>query len=166
VRRPTPVTTKKGELVNAGVLGAGDQIPRPGEIWLVDADEAIVVWVRRVIDGAVEVLAVTLDVNLADEQTVIVPSVKSSLGVELALLTAIRAHVAPGAFLIRVAELPATVTAQVVEVLAAAREGRMAEGAAVGMPVYDSNEKIVEHQQELADLLAGVGPGSVAVKRG
>jgi len=155
-----------GAVLHTGVLGAGDHIPRPGEIWLVSANEAILVWVRRVLDGAVEVLAGTLEVGLADEQTVIVPSVESPLGVELALFTAIRVHVAPEVFLSRVAVLSATTTAQVAEVLAAAREGRVAEGVGVGMPVRDADDQIVEYQQELADLLAGVGPGSVAVKRG
>lgn len=155
-----------GAVLHAGVLGAGDHIPRPGEIWLVSANEAILVWVRRVLDGAVEVLAVTLDVNLADEQTLIVPSVESPLGVELALFTTLRAHVVPGVFLSRVAELSATTTARVAEVLAAAREGRAAEGVGVGMPVRDPDDQVVEYQQELADLLAGVGLGSVAAQRG
>jgi len=145
--------------VTAAVQG-GNKSPRPGEIWRVGKDEAILVWVRKVLDGAVDVMPVTLDVNLADDQTLVVPLEETALGVELALLTALRAHIHPKAFLSWVTELPVTTTAQVTEVLSAAREGRPAEGVSVGMPVYDPNDQIVEYQQTLADLLADAGPGA------
>ncbi len=47
-----------------------------------------------------------------------------------------------------------------------AAPGIAAEGVSVGMPVYDPDDQIVEHQQMLADLLVGVGPGSWTAKHG
>ncbi len=148
----------RAAMTHAVHVGGGT--PRPDEIWRVGSDEAILVWVRKVLDDAVDIMPVTLDVDLADDQTLIVSSEENPLGVELALFTALRAHVHPRAFLSRVAELPATTTAQVAEVLSAAWQGRAVEGVRVGMLVYDPDDQIVEYQQTLADLLADVGPGA------
>lgn len=48
--------------------------PKAGELWRVGGDEALLVWVRKVLDGVVDVLPVVLDTDLADEQTLLLPA--------------------------------------------------------------------------------------------
>lgn len=132
--------------------------PRPGELWRVGRDEALLVWVRTVLDDAIEVMPVTLDADLADDQTLILGADENALGVELALLVALRAHVHPGAFLSWVADLPMGTADDVADVQAAAKGGSGTHELAVGAPVHDPDDQIVEYQQTLADLLADLGP--------
>lgn len=147
-------------LAAASLATPGDGPPQAGELWRVGSDEALLVWVRRVLDGAVDVMPVVLDVHLADEQTLLLPAAASPLGHDLAVVTSVRAHVHPDAFLSRLHDLGNRVAADVAEVMAAAREGRPVEQAPVGPPVLDPDDQRIEYQQTLADILAGLGPAA------
>jgi hypothetical protein len=159
--RITSSQTRIGSAVAAASLTArADAFPNAGELWRVGGDEALLVWVRRVLDGAVDVLPVVLDVDLADEQTLLLPASSTPLGLDLAVVTSVRAHVHPNAFLSRLHNLGQQVAAQIAEVMAAAREGRPAVQAAVGAPVIDPDDQRIEYQQTLADILAALGPAA------
>lgn len=138
--------------------------PSAGELWRVGEPDAFLVWVRKVFDGSADVMPVVLDVELADDQTLLLSADATTLGMELAVVTSVRGHVHADAFLSRVEDLGGTVGRQVAEVMAAAQEGRQPQGVSVGTPVHDADDQRVEYQQTLADLLAGVGPGAWTVR--
>lgn len=159
--RITEAQTAVGPAVaRASLPIPGDGPPRAGEVWRVGGDEALLVWVRRVLDGVVDVLPVILDVDLADEQTLLLPTKASPLGLDLAIVTSVRAHIHPAAFLSRVHDLGEQVAGDVAEVMAAAREGRPAADVPVGPPVLDADDQRIEYQQTLADVLADLGPAA------
>lgn len=159
--RITSSQTRIGPAVAAASLTTQtDAFPKPGELWRVGGDEALLVWVRRVLDGAVDALPVVLDVDLADDQTLLLPASSTPLGLDLAIVTSVRAHVHPDAFLSRLHDPGKQVAADIAEVMAAAREGRPAEQATVGAPVVDPDDQRIEYQQTLADILAGLGPAA------
>lgn len=152
-----------GTAVAAASLPAPDDgPPRPGELWRIGGDQALLVWVRKVLDGAVDVLPVVLDVDLADDQTLLLPASASPLDLDLAVVTSLRAHVYPDAFLTRVHDLGEQTAADVAEVMSAARQGRPPEGIPVGPPVLDPDDQRIEYQKTVADVLADLGPAAWA----
>jgi hypothetical protein len=148
----------------AGVLAAVKEgpvrQPAVGELWRAGADEAVLVWVRAVREGAIAVMPVVLDVDMADEATLLLPVQVSPFNMELAVITSLRSLVHPEAFLTFVAELPVNVTAWTDEVLAASEEDRRPENVAVGSLVTDPNDQRIEYQQTLADVMADLAPAA------
>jgi len=134
--------------------------PTAGELWRVGEGDVLLVWVRRVLDGAADVIPVVLDVDLADDHTLLLPASSTTLGLDLGLVTSVRGHVHLDAFLSRVDTLDATVADQVSEVMQATNDRRAPSGVSVGTPVYDPDDQRVEFQQTVADLLADFGPGT------
>lgn len=130
--------------------------PRPGELWRVGRDEALLVWVRRVFADAADVVPAVLDIELADQESVVVPARATPLGMPLALLTGVRSHVGMPAFLERLGSVD--VSAQVQEVMGATREGRAPQGVDVGMPIGSSDDQRIEYRQVVADLLSDLAP--------
>jgi hypothetical protein len=130
--------------------------PRPGEIWRVGRDEALLAWVRRVFDDAIDVLPVVLDIDLADQESVFLPARSTPLGTPLALLTGIRGHVSPRAMMQRIGFVNAA--AAVHEVMTAARQGRPPLGVSVGPPVESDDDQRIEYRQVISDLLADLAP--------
>jgi CRP-like cAMP-binding protein len=133
-----------------------DDAPHPGEIWRIGRDEALLVWVRRVLDDAIDVVPVVLDIALADQESVLLPAESTSLGVPLALLTGVRGHVGPAALLQWIGK--ADVAGQVREVMNAALEGRLPAGVEVGPPITATDDQRIEYRQVIADLLADLSP--------
>jgi hypothetical protein len=130
--------------------------PRPGEIWRIGRDEALLVWVRQVFDDAIDVIPVVLDIELADQESVFLPAESTPLGMPLALLAGIRGHVGPRAMLQRIGYVHAF--SAVREVMAAARDGRPPAGVAVGPPIETDDDQRIEYRQVVADLLADLAP--------
>jgi hypothetical protein len=130
--------------------------PRPGDIWRIGRDEPILGWVRQVFGDAIDIIPVVLDIELADQESVFLPPESTPLGMPLALLTGIRGHVGPRALLQRIGYVHAF--AAVKEVMAAARDGRMPNGVAVGPPIASDDDQRVEYRQVVADLLADLAP--------
>lgn len=130
--------------------------PGPGQLWRVGRDEALLVWVRRVLDDSIDVIPAVLDVDLADQQTVLLPSTATPLGMELALMTGVRAHIHRQAFLQYLADVDAM--DEVNEAITAARTGREPQGISVGPPIESANDQRLEYRQVLADLLTDLGP--------
>ena len=147
-------------LVETAAPGPGARTPSAGELWRVGEEDALLVWVRKVFDGSADVIPVVLDVDLADDQTLLLPPNATMLGTELGVVTSVRGHVHADAFLSRIDDLGDSVASQVAQVMAAAEEGRPPSGVPVGTPVHDPDDQRVEYQQTLADLLADLGPGA------
>ena len=133
-----------------------DGSPRPGELWRVGRDEALLVWVRRVFADTADVVPAVLDIELADQESVVIPAHATPLGMPLALLTGVRGHVGMPAFLERLSSLDAS--AQVQEVMTATREGRAPQGVEVGLPIESEDDQRIEYRQVVADLLSDLGP--------
>ena len=134
-----------------------DDSPHPGEIWRIGRDEALLVWVRRVLDDAIDVIPVVLDVELSDQESLLLPAESTSMNVPLAVLTGVRGHVGPPALLQRVGA--ADVADQVHEVMNAVMEGRPPTGVEVGPPITAPDDQRIEYRQVIADLLADLSPG-------
>jgi hypothetical protein len=130
--------------------------PRPGELWRVGRDEALLVWVRRVFADTADVIPAVLDIELADQESVVVPAPATPLGMPLALLTGVRGHIGMPAFLERLGSIE--MSAQVQEVMTAAREGRTPDGVDVGLPIESDEDQRVEYRQVVADLLSDLAP--------
>jgi hypothetical protein len=148
----TPGPTVLARLTTA----CDDDPPRPGELWRVGRDEALLVWVRRVFAGAADVIPAVLDIELADQESVVVPSHASPMGMPLALLTGVRGHIGMPAFLERLGSIE--MSAQVQEVMTASREGRTPDGVDVGLPIESHEDQRVEYRQVVADLLSDLAP--------
>jgi hypothetical protein len=131
----------------------------PGEVWRVGGDEAQLVWVRRVFEDSAAVIAVTLDVELADEYTLVIPSNESPLSLDMAVMTTVEGHVDNRAFLQRIAELP--VDEQINQLRQARRDGRPpSSNLLTGPPISRDDDQRLEYRQLLADLLADLSPGA------
>jgi hypothetical protein len=131
--------------------------PAVGEIWRVGGSEAMLVWIRRVLDdGVADVIPVVLDVDLADAESIIVPADATCLGVELAAMVALRTHVHCGAFLAHVDTLD--IADDVAEVMAATREGWSPRRVRVGPPIVDGRDQRIEYRQAIRDIFGEIMP--------
>jgi hypothetical protein len=150
-----PENLRKALAVPPGVA-----VPAVGDIWRVGSDKALLVWVRRIAGESAVVVPVTLDVELADQYTLIVPAGESPLGLDLALMTAAEGHVDRSAFLQQIAALP--VGDQITELVLARGDGRPPPpGLLTGSPASGDDHQRQEYRQHLASLLAGLAPGAV-----
>lgn len=130
--------------------------PRPGELWRVGRDEALLVWVRRVFAHTADVVPAVLDIELADQESVVIPAHATPLGMPLALLTGVRGHVGMPAFLERLGPIDAAGLVQ--EVMSATREGRVPQGVDVGLLIESEDDQRIEYRQVVADLLSDLAP--------
>lgn len=136
---------------------AGDV--QPNEIWRVGRHEALLVWVRQVFDdGVMDVVPLVLDVELADQESVLIKADATPLGESIAALVSLRTHVHRGAFLNRIG--PLNIAKDVAEVMTAVREGRRPSGVKVGPPIIDDDDQRLEYRQALRDLLAELSPSA------
>jgi len=152
-------STPLPEVLADVVSGGQDGEPQPNEIWRVGRSEALLVWVRRVFeDGVADVIPLVLDVELADQESVVVGADATPLATETATMVSLRTHVHTGAFLNRVGLLD--IGKDVTEVMTAVREGRRPSGVRVGPPIDDDDDQRLEYRQALRDLLAELSPSA------
>src|SRR6266851_10200305 len=134
-------------------------VPASGDIWRVGADEALLVWVRSLSSESATVVPVTLDVELADEYTLIVPAGDSPLGLDLALMTTVEGDVDLRVFLQHIAALP--VGDQITRLLLARSDDRPPPpGLLTGSPTSRVDDQRLEYRRHLAGLLASLSPGA------
>lgn len=143
------------DVVSSGQAGG----PRPNEVWRVGRSEALLVWVRQVFeDGVADIIPLVLDVELADQESVLVGGDATPLAAETAAMISLRTHVHTGAFLNRIGIL--YIGKDVTEVMTAVREGRRPSGVRVGPPIDDDDDQRLEYRQALRDLLAELSPSA------
>lgn len=153
----SPLPDGFGELIRA----ERDGDPQPGEVWRVGRDEALLVWTRRVFDdGIADVVPLVLDVELADEESVLVRADATPLATELAAMVALRTHIDLGAFINRIGDLD--LRKEVNEVMTAVREGRRPSGVPVGPPIEDDSDRRIEYRQALRDFFSELTPDAWA----
>jgi hypothetical protein len=157
--RIVEASTPLPEVLADVVSGGQDREPQPNEIWRVGRNEALLVWVRQVFeDGVADVIPLVLDVELADQESVVVGADATPLATETAAMVSLRTHVHTGAFLNQVGTLD--IGKDVTEVMTAVREGRRPSGVQVGPPIDDDDDQRLEYRQALRDLLAELSPSA------
>lgn len=155
VEASTPLPEILASLVSSG---QGEE-PEPNDIWRVGRDEALLVWVRSVFaDGVADVIPLVLDVELADQDSLVVGADATPLATETAAMVSLRTHVHIGAFLNKVGTLD--IRTGVTEVMTAVREGRRPSGVRVGPSIDDDDDQRLEYRQALRDLLAELSPSA------
>jgi hypothetical protein len=140
---------------------AAAAVPAAGDVWRAGGpDEALLVWVRGLSGDSAVVIPVTLDVELADEYTLIIPASESPLGLDLALFATVEAHADMRAFLQRIGALP--VGDQVTRLLAARADGRTAPpGLLTGAPSGGPSDLRPQYRRLLSDLLSSLAATDV-----
>lgn len=134
-----------------------DQTPQAGDLWRCGRGEALLVWVRKVFeDGVLAVVPVVLDVDLADELTLIKPTESNSLGVDLGFMVGVEGHIDPRSLIGKVGTVD---VAGDVEALRQVRRGATANpDLLVGTPIEMSDDQRIEFQQLVSDLLGDCAP--------
>ena len=155
VAASTPLPPNLADLV---APGDGKQ-PGPNEVWRVGREEALLAWVRRVFeDGVVEVVPLVLDVELADQHSVLIGADATPILTDMAALVALRTHLHPGALINYIGDL--NISTEVAEIMTAVQENRRPSGIRVGPPVGSDFDQRLEYRQALRDLLAPLSPSS------
>lgn len=131
--------------------------PVAGEVWRVGKDEALLVWVRRVLDDSAIGIPVVFDEELADNFSLIVPAGDSPIQINLVLLTAIEGHIDFRAFLNPIG--PLTVDEDIETIREARRNHQpLPSNVLVGAPIVSSEDQRLEYRQVVADLLGDLSP--------
>lgn len=159
LQRVVQASTPLPDILADILTNLSDEAPQPNEIWRVGGREALLVWVRKVFkDGVADVVPLVLDVELADQESIILTAESTPLGAETAAMVALRTHIHLDTFRNRVCGLD--INAAVGEVMAAVREGRRPSGVAVGPTIDDDDDQRLEYRQALRDLLGELSPSA------
>jgi hypothetical protein len=133
--------------------------PHPGELWRArrrDGGPVTVVWIRALGPAGAVAVPVSLDVELADEHTLIVPATASPLGLPLAVHVSVEATIDAGHLFDRLGQLD--ITREVASLAAASQAGEPAQGQPVGPSIASPLDERVEYRAALADHLADLAP--------
>lgn len=135
--------------------------PEVGELWRVGRGEALLVWVRRVLDDSALVIPAMFDEDLADNFSLVVPTDESPIDVELVLLTSVEGQVDLRAFLQPMGSLD---IGSEIEILRAARKSHQVGplDLPVGSQIVSSEDQRLEYRQLVADLLGEFSPAAFA----
>lgn len=137
-----------------------DPHPQPGELWRVGQREAVLVWVRKILpDGVADVIAVTMEVEMAELTSLLVSATSTPFQTPLAVLTMVRTHLPWSVFLSRICALD--IARDVEEVIRADRAGRLPTGCWVGPPITSDDDERIAFRQQLMALLASWAPSQI-----
>jgi anti-sigma factor RsiW len=133
--------------------------PRPGELWRAGrhgGGPVTVVWVRALDPTGAAVVPVSLDTELADEHTLIVPAAASPLGISLAMHVPVETTIDERHLLDRLGAID--VAAEVASLRDAWLTGAPVQGLHVGPSIVSPLDERVEYRAALADRLAEFAP--------
>ena len=157
-------------LPNGIVVAARDASPSQevapvaGELWRARdrADDgpgatAVLVWVRRVFASTALVLPVVLDIEMADDETLLLGPDESPLGVDAAVLTGVDAEVLTTNLTTRIGFLG--IAHDVSAVRDAARGGSAAlpQGLRTGPPIVRDDDQRIDFRQAIGEMVAAMG---------
>lgn len=125
--------------------------PEPDELWLAGSDERLLLWIRAVRGGIVLCHPVTLDVEMADAETLVISDDVSPLGIRLALWTALTGDVQVSALSVRVGKL--SIRAEV-DALQSRGDAAATLSLETGLAITEGTDERIEYRQLLADQLA------------
>jgi hypothetical protein len=136
--------------------------PRPGELWRARRHPdgpVTMVWLRDVAGAGTAAVPVSLDTELADERTLIVPPAASPLGTPLAVHVGVEATIDERHLLDRLGSLD--IAADVASLHAAWLAGEPGQELDVGPVVVSPLDERIEYREALADRLAELAPAGV-----
>lgn len=140
--------------VQVNEVRAGDVAPTEGDVWRTQAPGSLLVWVRRIVDAdTLEVLPLTLDVEMADSTSLVVEPERTSWDCAAVLLVDYRTHVHLGALAERVGSADA---AQGVQTLLAGTTTQSA--IRIGPPILDPSDQRLEYRDVLRLQLSSYAP--------
>lgn len=113
---------------------------------------AVLVWVRKVFEATAAVLPVFLDTDLADSETLIIPSESTPLQVELALYTNVDAEIHLSNLTTLIATLD--IQTEVAALRSASRSGAQPPAHLItGVPINRSDDQRLEFRHIISELL-------------
>lgn len=132
---------------------------RTGQLWRAHGSSdsapgavAVLVWVRKVFETTAAILPVFLDTDLADSETLIIPSESTPLQVDLALFTNIDAEIHLSSLTTLIATLD--IEDEVFALRSASRRGAAAPAHLMtGVPINRSDDQRLEFRQIISELL-------------
>jgi hypothetical protein len=151
VGSPIPDATREA-VAAADRPGAG---PRPGELWRARRrpdGPVTLVWLRALGPTGTAVMPVSLDTELADEHTLIVPAAASPLGTALAVHVPAEATIDDHHLLDRLGSID--IATEVASLRDAWLAGEPAVGLHVGPRIVSPLDERIEYREALADLVA------------
>jgi hypothetical protein len=116
-----------------------------------------VVWLREVGPSEAVAVPVSVDDEMADERTLIVPADESPLGLPLAVFVPVERRIPLHALRDRLGTVDVAAAVEVIR--AAQRAGEQPPALAVGPPVLSRLDERVEYRHALADAMAGLAAG-------
>ena len=135
--------------------------PEPGQLWRARdrrGGPVTLVWLRALEGAGAVVVPVSLDIELADEHTLIVPAAASPLGTALAVHVPVEATIDATFLLDRLGSVD--VASDVASLRAASVAGDPVEGMSVGPNVVSPFDERIEYRQALVDRLAELAPAA------
>ncbi len=138
--------------------------PAEGELWRArNRDDArpgamaVLVWVRRMFDTTAAVLPVVLDVEMADDESLLLEADDSPLGVRAAVLTGVDTEILAENLTTRIGPLP--IAEGVAAVRQAARgKAVLPEHVRTGPPIVRDDDQKLEFRQAVGETVAALGP--------
>lgn len=131
--------------------------PTEGDVWRTQAPASLLVWVRSVVDDeTVETIPLTLDSQVADDQSLVVDAGDTPWGCEAVLILDYRTHVHVGALAQKVGTIEAAADVQLM------LSGTEPSAGRIGAPLVDPNDQRVEYRDNLRYDLSTYAPSSWA----
>ena len=124
----------------------------PGQVWLTGGARRMPLWVRAVLDNAVTVYAVTLDVEAADDTELIVDEFEA-IGCPVAIMASVVGTVPKERLAIYLGDLDVR---RELEHIAGASSSGLTAGFTTGVPITSRTDERIEFRQFLADELAAM----------
>lgn len=130
--------------------------PTTGDVWRTQAPESLLVWVRKPVSArTLDVIPLTLDVDLADDRTLIVPATEAPWGCGAAVFVDTRTHVHVDALESKLATLDLADDVQHIIDEEPQRTAR-----ATGMPITSIEDQRLEYREALRRDLDRFAPSS------
>ena len=126
----------------------------PGQVWLAGSVQRMLVWVRAALDSAVNVYAMTLDIEAADDTTLIIDEFEA-IGHPVAIMCSVVGTVPNEQLSVYLGDL--NVQADL-ERISASASSDLAVGLTTGAPITSQADERIEFRQILADELASLDP--------
>lgn len=138
--------------------------PAEGELWRArNRDDArpgamaVLVWIRRVFAESALVLPVVLDVEMADDESLLLEASDSSLGIRAAVLTGVDAEILAANLTTRIG--PLAIAEDVAAVRQAARGKAVLPGhVRTGPPIVRDDDQRLDFRQAVGETVAALGP--------
>lgn len=150
VALPTGSVPLSSDLLTSFETRAENPIPAMGQLWLVGADEYLMLWIRKANESSLVCHPVTLDVEVADDKTLVIDEKQSPIGVPLALWSGIIGDVRQSNLSRFLGELDVRASIDALQ----SRPGDHHGGIEVGLAISDPTDERIEYRQLLADRLA------------